>query len=223
MRLTRWVSHRGVGRFSAPPVLIACLTALVAGAGCAGAAKPLPPKPVVVRVQPTPPPRLEKPWMNARGICVFPLDRDGIPRTGGQLAASMLGGWKNVFKLPNPSAAIDIAGGRYPAVESMTIDLTGAVSDADRKPTPVPDPRPSRKSLSVERFTMVAEPLVSGKAKVNMLVTGRGVRFDVQHDRQGRPLLMLADAREGTLHFDLTHEDLERLLLQQARQQGGRR
>ena len=167
-------------------------------------------------------------WLNAKGICAFPLEKLGtteLPRTGGQLAASMLGGWKGVFTFREPSGVVDVFGGRYPAVESLTVDLSGAVANPDRKPSEskIPDPVPSAKSLSVEQFTMVAEPLVVHKAKVNMKVTGTDVRFDLQHDRTGRPILMLADAEAGTLHFDVTHGDLERLMLAKAREHAAKR
>ena len=133
----------------------------------------------------------------------------------------MRGGWKGVLRFRDPSRVIDLAGGRYPAVDSMTIDLTGAVANPNHKSAKVPDPVPTVKRLAVNHFTMVAEPMVNAGAEVNLKLTGRDVRFDLQHDKEGKPILMLTDAKEGSLHFDLTRADLEKLLLASAREQGG--
>jgi hypothetical protein len=161
--------------------------------------------------------------MNAKAVCVFPLGRDELPRTGGQLTQSMLDGWRGVFAIRDPANVVDLAGGRYPAVDEMNVDLTGAVANPKRKKVTIPDPVPASRSLAVRQFTMVAEPLVTHRANVNLKVTGTGVRFDLQHDKEGRPMLMLADAREGTLHFDATHADVERLLLTHAKAAGAAR
>src|SRR5205085_2366735 len=153
----------------------------------------------------------------------FPLDwpKDDMPRTGGQLAAALVAGWRDVFTFDHPDRVVDIAGGRYPAVDSLTIDLTGAVVNPERKPFRVPDLVPTTRSLAVRNFTLFAEPLVSQKAKVNLKVTGTDVRFDLQRDKDGRAMLMLADARAGTLHFNATLNDLERLMLASAKRGGG--
>jgi len=174
--------------------------------------------------RPGPPARqADNAWMSAKGFCSFPLDwpRDEMPRTGGQLAAALLGGWRDVFTFDNPDNVVDIAGGRYPAIDSLTIDLTGGVANPDRKPVRAPDPVPTTHSLAVRHFTLVGEPLVSQKAKVNFKVTGTDVRFDLQRGKDGRAMLALADAKAGTLHFDATLNDLERLMLAAAQRGGG--
>jgi hypothetical protein len=162
--------------------------------------------------------RPDRAWMNAKGMCVFPLAGDEIPRTGGQLAESLLGGWRDIFSFPDRSHVVELTGGRYPAIDTVTVDLSGAVANPRHKSAPIPDPIPSSRSLAVNHFSMVAEPLLSHRAKINMRVTGTGVRFDLQHDKQGKPILMLADAREGMLHFDVSRADLERLMLAQAKE-----
>lgn len=180
--------------------------------------------PRVLPRRPGPPAKKPDPaWMSAKGFCSFPLDwpRDEMPRTGGQLAAALMGGWRDVFTFDNPDKVVDIAGGRYPAVDSLTIDLSGAVSNPDRKPAKVPDPVPTTRSMAVRHFTLVGEPLVSQKAKINFKVTGTDVRFDLQREKDGRSLLTLADAKAGSFHFDVTMNDLERLMLAAAQRGGG--
>jgi hypothetical protein len=158
-------------------------------------------------------------WISAKGFCCFPLEKDDLPRTGRQLIASMNGGWKDVFTIPDPADDVDIEGGRYPAVDEMRVDLSRAVVNPNHKLARIGDFTASTKSLAVEHFQMVAEPMVNHKSKVNLEVTGTQVRLDLQHDRDGKPMLMLAEASEGTVHFDVTHDDLQKLVLAMAREQ----
>lgn len=161
----------------------------------------------------------EKAWISAKGFCCFPLATDDLPRTGGQLADSMNGGWKDVFTIHDPQQAVEFEGGRYPAVDQMRVDLSHAVVNPEHKLARIGEYTATTKSLAVEHFQMVADPMVNHKSRVNLEVTGTQVRLDLQHDRDGRPMLMLADAREGTVHFDVTHDDLQRLVLAMARYQ----
>lgn len=162
----------------------------------------------------------DRAWLNARGICVLPLAKDRLPASAPALTASLLGGWKDVFTFPDADRVVTLSGGRYPAVDSLRVDLSGAVANPDHKSAKIPEPVFTTKRLTANHFTMLAEPLVSGKAKINLKVTGVGARFDLQHDKDGKPILMLADAKEGTLHFDLTQSDLQKLMLAQAKALG---
>jgi len=161
----------------------------------------------------------DRAWISAKGFCCFPLANDDLPRTGRQLADSMTGGWKDVFTSLDPSRAVDIEGGRYPAVDEMRVDLSRAVVNPNHKLARIGDFTASTKSLAVEHFEMLADPMVNHRSKVNLEVTGTDVRLDLQHDKDGKPMLMLADAKEGSVHFDVTHDDLQRLALAMAREQ----
>ena len=166
--------------------------------------------------------RLREPdraWISAKGFCCFPLATDDLPRTGGQLADSMNGGWKDVFTTFDPDRTVDFEGGRYPAVDQMRVDLSHAVVNPNHKLARIGEYTASTKSLAVEHFEMVAEPMVNHKSRINLEVTGTQVRLDLQHDKDGKPMLMLADAREGSVHFDVSHDDLQKLVLAMARNQ----
>jgi len=161
----------------------------------------------------------DRAWISAKGFCCFPLATDDLPRTGGQLADSMNGGWKDVFTIHDPEHAVDFEGGRYPVVDQMRVDLSHAVVNPNHKLARIGDYAATTKSLAVEHFEMVAEPMVNHKSRINLEVTGTQVRLDLQHDRDGKPMLMLADAREGTVHFDVSHDDLQKLVLAMSRYQ----
>jgi hypothetical protein len=131
----------------------------------------------------------------------------------------MTGGWKDILTIPDLASAVDIEGGRYPAVDQMRIDLSRAVVNPNHKLARIGDFTASTKSLAVEHFEMVAEPMVNHRSRVNLEITGTHIRLDLQHDKDGKPILMLADASEGTVHFDVTHDDLQKLVLATVREQ----
>jgi hypothetical protein len=162
----------------------------------------------------------EDAWFSARSVLAFPLATYELPRTGGQLAESMLAGWKDVFTLRDPRRAIWFEGGRYPAIDKMTIDISGAVAKTGKpgaSKAKQPDLRPfipgKLRSLAVKEFIFQAAPIYHYKAQVNFYVAGTDVRFDLRQDTTGRPLLLLSDAKAGSLHFRSTCGDLERLLI----------
>ena len=198
----------------APALIAAILTMLITAFATRSDAAP---------AQRARPQTSKKAWLEAKSLCILPLEKHQIPATGGQLKASLMAGWNGVFTFPNPAAVVDIAGGRYPAVDELSIDLTNAVVNTKHKRAKIGDPVPSDQSLAVGRFTMLAEPMLQGQAKSNFRITGTGVRFDLQRNNAGGPILMLADAVDGSLHFDASPRDLERLLLQGAKQAGGKR
>jgi hypothetical protein len=161
----------------------------------------------------------EDAWFNARTVLAFPLAAYELPRTGGQLADSMLAGWKDVFTLRDPRRAIWFEGGRYPAVEKLTIDISGATAKTGKPGSKKKQPElrpfiPSKlRSLAVKNFVFQAAPIYHHKAQVSFYVTGTDVRFDLRQDTTGRPLLLLSEAKAGSLHFRSTCGDLERLLI----------
>ncbi|CAA9379242.1 MAG: hypothetical protein AVDCRST_MAG64-509, partial [uncultured Phycisphaerae bacterium] len=191
-------------------------------AGCR-ANQPAPP--AAVRLAPPPPPKPVKPvdaWIKADPFCVLPLAKPEIPGTGGQLVDSMLAAWRKALAIKDPSRVVTLVGGRYPSVDAMRVDLSGASAIPNVKREKVGERRLGAQSLAVRDFALVAEPLVSQQTKsaVNMQVTGVDVRFDLQKDKAGQPLLLLADAKHGTLHFDVAVADMERAALVAARERG---
>lgn len=157
-------------------------------------------------------------WISAKSFCVLPLAAAEIPRTGGQLTDSLLGGWKGALRFTDPAKVVTIVGGHYPAIDSLRVDLSDATVLTDKKGASLNEPKPTTQSLGVDHFTLLASPLLSHKAKLNLQLTGEAVKFDVQKDKSGSPLLMMADASSGTLHFDASTADLEKLILAMAKE-----
>lgn len=179
------------------------------------AAKPVPPAP--------PPAKPVDAWVKADAFCALPLAAAELPATGGQLVDSMVAAWKKALAFPDPSRVVTVVGGRYPFVDSMRVDLSHANAVPNARRAKVGDHKPGAQRLAVRDFALVADPLVSRQtgSQVTMQVTATDVRFDVQKDKSGQPLLLMADAGNGTLHFDAAVADMERAVLAGAKERGG--
>ncbi len=164
-----------------------------------------------------------KAWFDARNVCIFPLSPGKLPTSRQELNDSMVTAWQKAITLPDPSRIVQINGGRYPAVDSLRIDLSDGKMETSKgkKADKVrPDNKPKSR-LGVGRFDFVCQPLLCEEAKLNVNLSAERVRLDLEHDKQGHPILLLADAQTGTLHFDATSDDLERVVLAMAREAAG--
>ncbi len=158
-----------------------------------------------------------KAWFDARGVCIFPLSPGALPTSREELNDSLVDAWRDALTLPDPTRVVLIQGGRYPAVDTLRIDLSDAKLPSNTNKEKVrPDGKP-RGRLGVARFELVGQPLLCDDAKLNVSLSADRVRLDLEHDKTGRPILLLADAQAGTLKFDATPHDLERVVLSSAR------
>jgi hypothetical protein len=169
--------------------------------------------------KPKPPPPPEA-WIQAKSFAVLPLTKPELPPTAGQLAASITDAWRGAIQLKDPTALVTILGGRYPAIDTLRVDLSGAsVIPTTKKPAgKSAEPKPTGEAVAVEHFALLADPMTSRKSKINLQITGEHVRLEVQRDPAGRSYLMMADARSGTLHFDVSMADLEKMMLAMAKE-----
>jgi hypothetical protein len=203
-----------VTRFMKCPLLAFLLIAAVVG-GCSRA-NPAAQAPVVVKPKPLPPPES---WISAKSFAILPLARAELPATGGELAKSITDAWRGALQLKDPTRVVTILGGRYPAIESLRVDLTGANVVPVKKPaSAASEPKPTGQMLAVRDFALFAEPMTSRKGNLNLQVTGQNVRLEVQKDKEGRSYLMMTDAKAGTFHYDSTIADMEKMMLASARE-----
>ncbi len=160
-------------------------------------------------------PNRPRPWFDAKGAFVFPLGKGPLPQTREQFVESLALGWKSHLRFSGESEIVHVNGGRFPALGSLHMQLGGGVIDVNR-PNKEPPLRPSGKvenRLAVRDFDLNAEPLIQDKTKLNIHVSATDARLDVEHDQQGRPMMMLADAKNATFRLHCTNADLERILV----------
>ncbi|HWE95630.1 MAG TPA: hypothetical protein VG269_16820 [Tepidisphaeraceae bacterium] len=172
------------------------------------------------------PPKTPKAWFDAKGAAVFPLGPGALPVTREDLVTSLTKAWKEKIRFPEGGEIVQVEGGRYPALGSLKINLAGGIFDPDRtREDRSPGLRPSGKvesRVAARDFAFDCQPLICEKAKLNVHVAATDARLDVEHDNLGRPMLMLAGAKQATLDFEATRADLESLLLLGARENGGK-
>jgi hypothetical protein len=210
------VTRRAVIVREAIVLIIATLVAGAVAPGCAQRQPTAPPPRAAIK-----PP---DPWFGAKSFCVLPLSRPEIPPTGDLLARSIVDAWRaTTLKFPDPAKVVTIVGGRYPAVDTLRVDLSDSQLVEGKKRASIGDPRPTSRGLLVRHFALVAEPARARGATMNMQLTGEDVRFELQRDKDRRPLLMMTDAASGTVHFDAATADLEKVMLASARENSGSR
>jgi hypothetical protein len=104
----------------------------------------------------------------------------------------------------------------------MSIDLTDVRVDADGNQRRLKPLRASQGSVTVDRLELVANPLMVEKARVLLNLTATDAKLDVRRDKQGRSMLTLTDAKDGTFTLEVPRKDVDWLLLHGARGLAGK-
>jgi len=157
-----------------------------------------------------------KAWIDAKSVCLFRLGSGRMPQTPEELSAALADGWKQSITLPDPDKAVSIEGG-YPAIGTLRIDLSDGKLHTGRRDKIRVNNRVEQ-DLQVNHLEVRGEPILLQTARLHMNLTADSARIDLERDRRGRPVMMLADAKSGTFSFDLSQADAEALLLRNARE-----
>jgi hypothetical protein len=164
-------------------------------------------------------------WVDAKDVCVFRYGERKLPKNATDFDHALTKGWERSFKLPDMESTVRVEGGeRYPRIKALKIDLTDARVEPESRsarlrPT---DKRLSGSAVHATSFELVSHPLRSGKAKVDMNVTARDVRLDFGKDREDQPMLLMTDAKDGHMEIAVAHEDVERILLEAAKEKASK-
>jgi hypothetical protein len=161
-------------------------------------------------------PHRPKPWFDAKGVFAFPLGPGALPGTRDELVESLTRGWKLHMRFPEGGDVVFTDGGWYPALGSLHIRLSNGIVDTNRNMEKDPSLRPSGKvegRAAVRDFDLEGLPLVEDKAKLNIHIKATDARLDLEHDEHGRPMVMLADAKNATFQFQADLADIERVLV----------
>jgi hypothetical protein len=165
-------------------------------------------------------PKEEKAWINGKGMCVFPFASDELPDTADGFATAMEEGYRKALKLPDTDDPVVAAtGGKYPLVDSLKIDVRDAVVRHPEKNSRKPSERHlAVHGLSASRFELLAWRTSVKDARINFNMTANDARFVFTQDTDGKPLMVLDRATDGKVTIEISHDDIERLLLAAARE-----
>jgi hypothetical protein len=145
---------------------------------------------------------------------MFPLAVQTFPATAQELTSAIRDALADVLTLANPAGAVHAEGNAYPRIERLTVDLSGSIVDVTQPPPPKPEPVGDRQpGPAVERLDVRGQPLRVGSGSANLALTARGLGFDFAHDARGNALLMLREAREGSVDVSVSRADLQAILL----------
>ena len=147
---------------------------------------------------------------------MFPLSGKDFPENADQLATGIRDALADVLKFPNKSDPVTITGDKYPAIEQVKVDLSGAQVSI-KEPPPQPKPKGKRQpGITVEQLQVQADPISYEKSKANFNLNATNLKFDFAHDQRGNAMLVLTDARDGHVEVKISKNDLQSLLMSAA-------
>ena len=188
------------------------LVVVIAGlsAGCAQKPRPVVKKP-------------PKPWIGVRSLIIFPMTPTPANAEPQAVADAMTAGWKKRLReVPEGAELVRVSGERRGnSVETMSIDLTNVRVEADSKNKKLKPRGAPLRTLSVENFEFVAQPLLVERSRFLINLTATGATLDVRRDKKGRSMITLTDARDGALTLEVPKKDVDQLMLDVGRKMAG--
>jgi hypothetical protein len=140
---------------------------------------------------------------------VFPLAGKDFPTSSEELVTGIREALAEVLTLPKKESAVAVSGGSFPHVKQLKINLDGASVDV-KEPPPKPKPVGKREpGIEVDQFEVSGHPVKYEQSKLDLDLKARGVKLDFARDKNKKPLLVLADAREGRVEARMSKADIE--------------
>lgn len=163
-----------------------------------------------------------KSWFDSKSAFIFDLGGARLPSSRDDLADGLTRAWTSHLRFPQGAGQIVSATGeRYPALQTLHVSLANGVirnsadDKADLKPSGRIDSR-----LLVSDFDLDARPLISDKAKLSIHMAATDARFDVERDKKGRAMMLMSDAQTASFEFQISNEDLERMIVRDCNEAG---
>lgn len=158
-------------------------------------------------------------WLNAQDVCVFRFPSKRFPLNAEKFDYALTRGYARSLFLPDLYGTVVLDAARYPEVDALRINLSDARVDQNAKAPPLrpTDRRLSGRAVHVKQFELVSRPLNAGKAKINFEVAASDVRLDFGKDKDNKRVLLMTDAKEGTFSVEISHKDMETMLLDGAK------
>ena len=137
---------------------------------------------------------------------MLPLFADRFPTTHTELTEAIAAGASR----HGLRASARAGGGRWPELDSLTIDLTGTQLTRGLR-LPVAS-TPAESELSVQRLAITASPVEFENTPLRFSLRGENVALSFARSAEGEALLALARAQHGDGEAEVQRADLEALL-----------
>jgi len=142
---------------------------------------------------------------------MFYLGGADFPETADGLAKAVAAGLAQMLELPaRPPVKFE---GAFPAIDRADVNLTGAVARIDKMPAPPKGVKSVKPAASAGQLNISGQPVKLETAAVELSLTAQAARFDYGRDSGGRPMLLLADAKDGRLSVQIRNSDIQQLVL----------
>jgi hypothetical protein len=141
---------------------------------------------------------------------VFPLAGKEFPRSADELVEAIQNALGKVLTLAKKDA-VTAEGGKYPSIKKLKVNLNNATVSA-AEPPPKPKPTGKREpGITVDQLEVTGKPVKYEQNKLDLQLRASGVKLDFGRDKDGQPLLVLTDAKEGHVEAKMSKDDLKSL------------
>jgi hypothetical protein len=149
---------------------------------------------------------------------MFYLSGYDFPQSAQELESSLLEPLRTLFTFPaGESRPVRVEDRNYPEVDRIRVDLSGAATDARRPPPKPVGAGQQRPGVHASQLEIFGHPVRVRGAGIHLDLSAGDVSFNYDRDHEGRPLLLLAAAEAGRVAVEISRDDLEALLLAEAK------
>lgn len=211
-------------------LLCLSLIAIAWIAGCTSPSRQNPAPTASASFTPSTQPSVAKPVVGtrplidfARGAGGFPLSEDALPDSRDELVASLTDEYQARVTIEPDVAPVVATGSDYPNLETLVVDLSGGkIKSAYRPSTFKAVGRLQRRVLHVDDLFYTATPLQYVDGRTNLRIIAHDVTLGLLHGRAEQAALVMTDAKDGVVHFEVPLEDLRSMFKVSAKTGGSR-
>ncbi len=170
--------------------------------------------------------RLERPWVDGRGVAAFALDDEKPWVDAAALAQSLDAGARGAFEFSDDAPIAKLEGAEIADglthVDDFRIDLAGARMRVDRRPSKVAITPHSPVVLTARHLSLAADPIHMGPGQIHLNFSAENARFERHHFKNDdRPALVMSDASSATVRMSVSRADMEAIMVEAANRVAG--
>jgi hypothetical protein len=158
-------------------------------------------------------------WFEAKNVCVFRLGNGPMPVTADELSHAMARGFSRAVSFADPNKVVKVERTAFPSIGTVRVNLSeGRFKTAARNEGEIQLNNRVEKVVRIGKLEVRADPLLVRDAQWHMNLDVENAKMLLERDGTGRPVMMLEDASAGTISMEIRVADIERLMLQDARE-----
>jgi hypothetical protein len=165
---------------------------------------------------------LSKPLIDfGHGAGGFSLLGKTLPHSPEALAQQLTAAYAQRADLPTSRPVVQVSG-KYPHLDRLDIDLTGARLKPDYKPTETKSSAKPEPALTVHQLSYVARPLYYQQGQTNLTFSAKDVKLALLQSRKDRAVLVMTEAHDGLVDFSISQDDVQRVVYSSAKENAGK-